>query len=366
MQLVYTKSLRPGMILARHIYDNRGRLLLKNGLKLDTRLIHLIKKQNIPFLYIHTELTKNIEIKPLISQKIHTEICDKYSSSITQIVKQIPRTKKSIPERVIFAIQQELIKFLDVTKIKILVEEALDDLLELEEKYRFYYKINYKRTFVDDQIEIMIISLLLGMKNELTRSELIQLGTATLFHDIGVIFSTDYKRETHEQIDEFHTEYGYKFLRESKHISAPEYIPALEHHERMDGSGYPSGKKGIDAPVTKDRVDHLDYIFRYSDIITVANEFYWKSNDESVNFAVQSIFEKRKITFNSYVAIALKSIVNPFPAGFSCILKHKKNEIQIPAIIIENKFPNFRPIFAFEEKKDISESTFHDFEIIMS
>jgi HD-GYP domain-containing protein (c-di-GMP phosphodiesterase class II) len=43
-----------------------------------------------------------------------------------------------------------------------------------------------------------------------------------------------------------HTEYGYKMICQTDGISQKQAFVALQHHEREDGSGYPTGLKGYE------------------------------------------------------------------------------------------------------------------------
>ena len=58
----------------------------------------------------------------------------------------------------------------------------------------------------------------------------------------------------------FHSTRGYKFLKESSDVNRNILLCTLQHHERMDGSGYPLAVRG-------------DKIHPYAKIIAVADVF---------------------------------------------------------------------------------------------
>lgn len=85
---------------------------------------------------------------------------------------------------------------------------------------------------------------------DLTRSEVSSIQTAGLLHDVGMIAVSDVvvnkpEKLTREEVAAIsaHPVRGAEILAPMKHLGeARRYV--LEHHERLDGSGYPDGKKG--------------------------------------------------------------------------------------------------------------------------
>ena len=118
---------------------------------------------------------------------------------------------------------------------------------------KFANSIEAKDTYTKSHCDrVTMFSILIGKKMELSKEELIDLEYASLLHDIGKINIPDdilnkkekLTKEEYETIKK-HPETGYeitnhvKFLRKSARI-------ILEHHERIDGNGYPKGLKGQD------------------------------------------------------------------------------------------------------------------------
>ncbi len=105
---------------------------------------------------------------------------------------------------------------------------------------------------LDHSLRIALISLYLGLRCRLPEKALIELATAAVFHDLG---------ELHIDPDILEKSNDLTML-ERRHIYAhpmvayvilkdfPEYHPAisttvLQHHECLDGSGYPAGISNI-------------------------------------------------------------------------------------------------------------------------
>lgn len=97
---------------------------------------------------------------------------------------------------------------------------------------------------------VSLVSTYIGMQLHLSKIQLIQLATASLLHDIGILhvdpalLERGYKMTDDERRHLYvHSVTGWMILK-----SYPEYLPkvldaVLQHHERLDGSGYPRGLK---------------------------------------------------------------------------------------------------------------------------
>ncbi len=95
-----------------------------------------------------------------------------------------------------------------------------------------------------------LLSLAIGDLLKLPPHRLIELGIATLLHDIGMVkipesLYTNPKTLTpqEQKMMRAHTILGYRILKGFS-LSESIALPALEHHERLNGSGYPQGLTG--------------------------------------------------------------------------------------------------------------------------
>lgn len=94
-----------------------------------------------------------------------------------------------------------------------------------------------------------------------------ELGVGALLHDVGKSKISErilHKRSALNQIEfeimRKHPKWGIEILTETDEIAATSYYPVLQHHERGDRSGYPSGLS-------------LDEMHIYSKIVAIADCF---------------------------------------------------------------------------------------------
>lgn len=87
-------------------------------------------------------------------------------------------------------------------------------------------------------VNVCILSIEVGKGLGYDRTMLNELGVAALLHDIGMKLSNS----KYDEIKK-HTIYGAEILRKVNDIPESSIYVAAQHHERLDGSGYPEGLK---------------------------------------------------------------------------------------------------------------------------
>jgi HD-GYP domain-containing protein (c-di-GMP phosphodiesterase class II) len=167
-----------------------------------------------------------------------------------------------------------------------------------------------------------LLALLFGDFLKAPPVRLIELGNAALLHDIGMYKLPETLRRSKSALsaDErkainAHTALGYRLL---KGLSAAENIAlaALEHHERMDGSGYPRGLTG-------------DRITEYARIIAVACSFEamvsgrpFRAAPFDMHTAIREMLQNNRKQYDERVLKALVYTLSFFPIGTHVLLSN--------------------------------------------
>lgn len=107
-------------------------------------------------------------------------------------------------------------------------------------------------TTVIHSVNVMALTLGFCFHSQLPLDEIKRIGLGALLHDVGKTeIPTDIlKSERKLTSDEFnmmklHTSIGRFIIRENRIVEDAVGLGALEHHERIDGSGYPRGVSNI-------------------------------------------------------------------------------------------------------------------------
>jgi len=105
---------------------------------------------------------------------------------------------------------------------------------------------------IEHSVNVLALTTQYCFFKKYSDDELIKFGICALLHDVGTshidrkIIETDEKL-TEEEFEELktHTIKGYKKLKSSPAFDNDIAMVALQHHERLDGSGYPNGAKDL-------------------------------------------------------------------------------------------------------------------------
>ncbi|OAT85702.1 hypothetical protein A6P54_18520 [Bacillus sp. MKU004] len=142
----------------------------------------------------------------------------------------------------------------------------------IEQNKFLLYSLNQYSTKKDyiyhHPLAVSIISAMLGKKAGLNSGQVNQLALAGVLADCGMakVSSTILKKEKPLSESEFqeiklHTANGYKMVKDSPLLKPEAKLAIFQHHERFDGTGYPTSEKS-------------DRIHLYSQIIGIADVFH--------------------------------------------------------------------------------------------
>lgn len=233
MRFVPTGCLKVDMMLGKTLYGENGQVWLCEGTLLKPSYIKRINELGYNGVYIQDDLSKDIEVIDVISEDLKQKTISAIKNVFIDC--EIENTEENNLEKT-----KQLVKDIieDILNNENLMVNIVD--LKIFDDYTFYHSVN-----------VAVLSIVLGVALKLNKEELYELGLAALLHDIGKVFiSKDILLKpgklTDEEFDEIktHSDKGYTYLREKFQIPLKSYMGVLEHHERFDGSGYPSGKKG--------------------------------------------------------------------------------------------------------------------------
>ncbi|WAH37559.1 HD-GYP domain-containing protein [Alicyclobacillus dauci] len=137
---------------------------------------------------------------------------------------------------------------------------------------------------VRHSVAVGVLSTRIGQLWGLDDTDLQALIVAATMHDIGKIKVPEevLNKPGSLTYDEFrlmkqHTVYGYQVMEKTKGLSLRQALTALQHHERMDGSGYPFGSPGTETAL-------------FARIVAIADVFHAMISNRVYKKAV-SIFE---------------------------------------------------------------------------
>lgn len=232
--------LKPGMITYEDIYNPLGAVILHRGTVLDDRHIDKIKLNGIEKVKIIIDnrdlnFGKEKEIKSAFNKEHVKEFRDKYIKRVDEITYVIKEIGKGAQVNIqdINQIGRHIVKDF----------ETISDVIN----YLYFARPLDDYTYAHS-LNVSLMSIILAKWIGLNEEEIDEIATAGLLHDIGktkVPESLIMKpgRLTPEEFEEVkrHTIYGYEILENVKGATGNIKYSVLMHHEKIDGSGYPTG-----------------------------------------------------------------------------------------------------------------------------
>lgn len=245
---VRTRSLKNGMKIDQAIVDRAGRALICRGTILDEYMINSMLKMGVMGVYIgdgDDEMVDGPKKEPEISKAVQqtiekNRVADRTKVKLTESVKQ--RVHEGIQYLYTNTESEQFMSTVnsiaDELMTAILENDALAvdiDTLKVSDEYTFKHSV-----------DVATMAMIIAKKHGLSEKEVYEVGIAGLLHDVGkskipneVLNKPGKLTDEEFDIMKQHSLYGYRILQEKQDISEHIRLGVLQHHEKIDGSGYP-------------------------------------------------------------------------------------------------------------------------------
>ncbi len=234
----YTADLPLGSNITDDIFNSKGALLIKGGTEVTEKIISLLKGY-------HGKIRINIDVSEDVAIKCNnTEEQDKMFK-LSQSIKE--RTLASVelmysgddPETLsnsAMSAASEILQSLDHNKSVVFSVDAL----KVSDEYTFKHCV-----------DVGAISMIVAQKLGETTRFLQDIALAGVLHDLGkskipneILNKPARLTDEEWEIMRLHPIYSYKMIAHIDTISKEVKHAVFEHHENIDGTGYPLGIKG--------------------------------------------------------------------------------------------------------------------------
>lgn len=309
MRLVPIECVRENSLLGKDIYTSNGKCLLRAGLALTNARLKKIREYQIFSLYIVDDYSNSeIEeiIKPELRQKAISIIRETFSD--IERIASVHTFKKRNPTDYT---QQEKRYFNSINKI---AEELLDNVLSNKNVLFSLVDIKSMDNYTyAHSVNVAVISIIIGISLHLPKTELINLCIGALIHDIGKSFIPKEilqkpEKLTSEEYDiiKNHPRLGYEFL--GRNLSSHIKLIVLQHHERIDGLGYPNNILG-------EKISHLARIVSIADVYDALTSDRPYKRAMCPSDALEYLMSNTGTLFDYDIINTFCKIIIPFPQG---------------------------------------------------
>lgn len=308
---VKIKDIQEGCILSEDVFSKTNRPILPKKTIITPSLINVLKAfmvyevdvektlvNGIPFLPYELE---SAEINPKKARK-QLGFTDLFLQSAYQYKKEFHSWQAGLP--------------IDISKIRNLLMPLLEKMenhpYEIFNLHHFSTKEDY---MYQHPVAVGLISGFIGKKINLEKGEWLQLALAGCLADCGMakinpailqkkssLTSSDY-----EEVKK-HPIFSYKMVQNISVLRKDVKVAILEHHERLDGSGYPLGQKS-------------QKIHQYAKIIALADIFHAMTSErlyrskQSPFKVLEMILEDSFGKFDTEIVRSISSSIIKFSLG---------------------------------------------------
>lgn len=299
MIFVLSKNLKPGMKLARDIWGKNTFLpLVRAGNKLTQKSISSFIARDIIGAYIEFDGTEGIEIKEIFPMEIKVRVTAEVKRIFQSLLLEKGRSFQNIK-----ALNQVADYLVNVISEN---EECMMNIIDIK---------NYNEYAYVHSMQVSITCVLIGKKLKFSNSKLKDVAIAGLLHDLGKTFIPleILEKEGPLTEDEFNIMRQHPNLALSKLTScktlSKEILDGIgQHHEKMDGTGYPHNLCG-------------DEISEFAKIIAIADVYDALTTDRSyrpawdAHKAVDYMISCADSHFDVCYLNAFLSVVAAYPIG---------------------------------------------------
>lgn len=309
MRLIHiTEYQEQSMQLAKPIYDAKRRILLAAGNSIHPKYLERLKDIGISYLIVEDIVSKGITMDELLDMPTWLDVIE----SITETFEAV-RSNKPIPVRKIFDSAGKLLT--EASSRPILVTIPSATLASGLQEYAHY-------------VNVAIMSLQMGKQLGYNEFQLRDLIIGCLLHDIG---------KAKGKQEDAHPAEGFEIIRSIREISLLSAHIAFQHHETLDGKGYPRSVSG-------------NAFHEFAQICAVANLYDHMISDERVppHEALEVIMGQNGLKYSTNVIAAFIKAVPAYPPG-SRVHLYDGNEAIVTRIVHHIQRPYIRYVSSGEE-----------------
>jgi HD-GYP domain-containing protein (c-di-GMP phosphodiesterase class II) len=349
VRLISSRKIRDGVELARDVVAGPPGTapLLRAGVKLSSRYADLLPKAGVGSVWIEDELGADIEIaEPLTAEtreKVHKATAGALSAAGTAL-----RSGTGMPRDIVESLGE-------------VASSMVNDLLDCPEAALALDDLNAFDDYTHKHsVQVTILGLLIARRVWQTdgwldyrgrrrfdriEDRMRKLGLGLLVHDVGKLavppeILNKPGRLTGDEMEimKTHAVAGVELLRPAD-LSPLSLSVVRDHHERIDGSGYPEGLFGA-------QVQEFPRIAAVADVYdAVTSERVYK-DAEHPHVGVRVIREGSGTQFCPNVVRHFRAVVMPYPVGHEILLPDGRTGVVSYVSIDDPDSPTIRVLGA--------------------
>ncbi|GIQ70024.1 HD-GYP domain-containing protein [Xylanibacillus composti] len=281
MANVSVKQIESGVRIIEDVYTPMGGKLFSKGRLLNQRDIEILKAFLVSTVSVEDKQEEKEAEKAAKQATKQEKPVDKAPVQERPTKKVVPNTGLHAAYRSLFtSLKQYFISASSGMMAPVLdLRNQLDQVIAHIHEYNMLtFEPPYAQKgdyLIHNSVQVALTSYQLAKWHNIERKDWIPIAMAGLLHDIGMVRIDESivrkaDKLSKEELEEIrrHTIIGYNMLKSVTGINEAVKLTALQHHERVNGSGYPLGVSG-------------DKIHYYAKIVAIADIFHAMTSDRA-------------------------------------------------------------------------------------
>lgn len=336
IEFVNVRELNIGKTIAEDIYSKTPYPIVNKGTQISKEHLHILKAFNISKIPVFKEKIR-LENESINDSIENSTFKLKYDNAIQIFKKEFNNWRAGSK--------------IDFSNIRKIILPLVNDVLE---NRNIIFEINQysnpKDYLYHHCVSTGLICGIISQKLGFDKGDILQMIFAGCLADSGMSKISKRIIEKKGLLNEFefnevknHPSYSFQLVKDLTALKKEMKVAIFQHHERLDGSGYPLGKR------IKDKITLSSQIIAVSDTFhAMTNERVYRSK-ESPFKVIEMIKEEDFGKFNIKVVDALTHVVADLPIG----TKVELSNFDRGEIVFVNKFSLTRPIIKLESSNEL-------------
>ncbi|MEN3185647.1 MAG: HD-GYP domain-containing protein [Atribacterota bacterium] len=292
---VLVDHLQPGMKVGYPVLAEDGSVLLNQGVALTPLYIRKLKELGFRSIFVEDELFRDITV----DEPLKFETRQQVQRALHDAVRRLRRG--------------DSFSYTEVVKV---LEQVLVELLNQDEVVFYLVQMrSCSDSIFTHSVNVAVLSVMIGKFLDLSFLQLKKLGLGALLHDVGKIrFPEGFLKEKtaldeeERKLIKMHPVWSREIIQSQRGYDFLASLIALQHHERLDGSGYPYG-------LLENDIHFLSRICACSDVydaLTVDRPYRQRF---SYAEALEYLMGNAGKLFDLQVVTAMVRHIAPYPVG---------------------------------------------------
>jgi HD-GYP domain-containing protein (c-di-GMP phosphodiesterase class II) len=306
------------MVVARSVLGGSSGVMLAAGFVLDEAIIARCKRQGMRSLWVRVGDEDDLPAGN-VNDQLALQAQQAWKENMT-LLEKIGETQDSTLESLSkFTSDPGRFKNIIATeKMKSIVDQIIRSVMGQEPLMVNLASMRTSDGYLHQHaLDVTITSTLIAARLKYPVADVQEMALGCFLMDLGMIIVPHSLLEKQgpltlgeTQILEEHPAVGFAILRANEGININTAHVAYQHHERLDGRGYPRHLKAEDVPPQKILSNASGHIHRYAQIAAVADAYITATLE-----AMKMLISEAGKGLNTHVVNALIGLIPVFPAG---------------------------------------------------